>query len=155
MGFLVLGGGFLGSNPSAEAEEGKIRVRVEIFLARGQKGDAEKIREEFKAIGVSNVHFQFFRAGHPPENVAIGRNVPLHVAQKAIELAIEYNRGIKFILPQALLPGTWVGIGTSAFDEQNQIPIAGDALESLRSPDLTQEQFHSLYQETAREPSLY
>ena len=155
MVLLAIGVGVLGGNPPAEAEEGKIKVRVEIFLARSQKGDAEKIREEFKTIGVSNVHFQFFRAGHPPENVAIGRDVPLHVAQKAIELAIEYNRGIKFILPQALLPGTWVGIGTSAFDEQNQIPITGEVLEGLRSPDLTQGQFHSLYQETARDPNLY
>ena len=138
--------------PAGEArvEQDPASIRVEVFLARDQKENAEPILERFREMSVANVHFQFFRAGRPPANIAIGRNVPAGIARLAIELAIGYAQGIKLILPQELLPTTWIGIGTSAFDEQNQIPISEEGVKDLRDPSLRTDEFHDLYRRVAR-----
>ena len=139
-------------NGEVIAQESTPRIQVEVFLAGDQKRDAEVVRAQFKALSIQNVRFQFFRAGRPPANVAIGRQVPGTVARLALEMAIEYNMGVKFLLPQELLPLTWIGIGTSAFDEQNQIPVSAEAIQKLRDPALSTEAFHSLYRRlTARQ----
>lgn len=130
-------------------------VTVEVFLPRGRKSEAEKIKERFEEVGVKKVRFQYFKAGNPPDNIALGRDVPVSVARLAISLAIEYAQGVHLVVPQELLPATWVGIGTSAFDEQNQIPISEENLKRLRDPSLDQNRFHALYRELARQPNLY
>ena len=130
-------------------------VRVEVFLAKGQKKEAEAIRKGFEKVSVDNVHFQFFRAGRPPGNVAIGRAIEASIARLAIELALEHTRGIQLLVPEALLPAGWIGIGTSAFDEQNQIPITAEDVDKLRDPFLTTEQFHKLYRELSKGGKVY
>lgn len=123
------------------------KLRVEIFLARDRKGVEAEIRKQFKSSKVENVHFQFFRAGHPPENIAIGRGIPSEIARLAIQIGIQYNDDVNLLLLQNLLPPTWIGIGTSAFDELAQIPITPEDLKRLMDPSLSDEAFHQLYRE--------
>jgi hypothetical protein len=155
MCWVVIVGGVLFTDGHVIAQGDMDAIRVEVFLARDQRGDAEDIRNQFRTLSVENVRFQFFRAGRPPDNIAIGRNVPPAIARLAMDLAIQYGQGINLILPEALLPANWIGIGTSAFDEQNQIPISPKSLERLRDSSLNFEDFHALYRELARLPKIF
>lgn len=123
------------------------KIRVEIFLERDRKGVEEEIRKKFKSSNIENVHFQFFRAGHPPENIAIGKGIPSEIARLAIQVGIQYNDDVNLLLLQGLLPPTWIGIGSSAFDELSQIPIKPEDLKRLMDSSLNDEAFHQLYRE--------
>ena len=146
-GALLIAAGMLFSYGQVVAQDGEKKIRVEIFLSGSQKSNADKIREQFKTLSIENVHFQFFRAGRPPANIAIGREVPVAAAQLALKMAMQYNQGVRFLLPQMLLPITWIGIGTSAFDEASQIPVSSVAVKELSDPSLTNKQFHALYRQ--------
>ena len=121
------------------------KILVELFLSPEHKGDIEKIKKELEAVFITRLRTQVFRLGNPPENIAIGRNVSADVARLAIRLAITYNRGIKYLLPEYRFFPNHIAIGTSAFDEASQIPIQPADLERLSDPALTTEQFHELY----------
>jgi hypothetical protein len=120
-------------------------VLVEIFLSPEHRDDISAIKQALEALAVTRVRTQVFRLGHPPKNIAIGRDVPAEVAQLAIQLAVDYNGGVEFLLPQYRFFPRHVAIGTSAFDEASQIPITPEGLAQLREPELTTEAFHELY----------
>ena len=154
LGFLQLVEGGL-NHDSFASDEKPSRVRIEVFLARGQKEQAKAIRQEFEKISLDNVHFKFFRAGRPPANISIGGEIEASTARLSIELSIKHAQGIKFLVPEPLLPATWIGIGSSAFDERNQIPVTVDDVEKLRDPSLTTEQFHELYRKLSQGGEIY
>ena len=125
----------------------------------GSKEDLPEIKKKFGAVSISinRVRAQFFKLGNPPQNIAIGRNVPVSTARLAIQIAIQYNQGIKYLLAEERLATDYIAIGTSMFDELLQIPIAPEDLERLSDPSLSTPQFHSLYRhltgEDKRSPS--
>jgi len=121
------------------------KLLVELFLAKERKGDLDAIKKEFEAAGITRIRPQFFRLGNPPENIAIGKDIPADVARLAIRLAITYNRDIKFLLPEYRFFPDQIVIGSSAFDEKSQIPIGAEDLKKLSDPELTTAQFHELY----------
>lgn len=127
-------------NPQANS-----KLLVELFLAKERKGDLDAIKKEFEALGITRIRPQFFRLGNPPENIAIGKDVPADVARLVIRLAITYNRDIKFLLPQYRFFPDQIVIGSSAFDEKSQIPIRPEDLQKLSDPALATPQFHELY----------
>lgn len=120
-------------------------ILVELFLSPEHKSDIEKIKKDLEAVSITRLRTQVFRLGNPPENIAIGSNISAPVARLAIRLAITYNRGIKYLLPEYRFFPNHIAIGTSAFDEASQIPIRPEDLERLSDPTLTTEQFHELY----------
>lgn len=120
-------------------------ILVEIFLAPDRRGDSDTINRAFEAISVTRIRTQFFRLGNPPANIAIGQNVPAAVARLAIRMAVTYNGGVKFLLPQYRFFPEHIAIGTSAFDEASNIPIRPEDLDRLSDPALTTSQFHALY----------
>jgi hypothetical protein len=130
---------------SSEEQEINKKILVEIFLASERKNDVPSIKKEFEAYSVTRFRFQFFRLGNPPENIAIGSDVPADVARLAIRLAVTHNRGVKYLLGQFRFPTHYIAIGTSAFDEASQIPIRPEDLKRLSDPALTTPQFHELY----------
>lgn len=121
------------------------KILVEIFLAAQQKENLTKIKKEFEAFEITRVRAQFIRVGNPPENIAIGRNITAPVARLAIQMAITYNQGIKYLLPEERLSPNYIAIGTSMFDELFQIPISAEDLKRLSDPTLTTPEFHALY----------
>ena len=121
------------------------RILVEITLAPERRGDFEAIRQAFEAMSISRIHRDFLRLGHPPRNIVFGKAVPAETAREAIRLARVYNRGITKILPERRFIPHYIGIGTSAFDELVQVPIAPADVERLANPSLSTEAFHRLY----------
>ncbi|NKE70031.1 hypothetical protein [Candidatus Manganitrophus noduliformans] len=128
-----------------EGQEENRKILVELFLARERKSDIDKIKQELEALSISRIRPQFFRLGNPPENIAIGKNIPAPVARVAMRLAITYNRGIKYLLPEFRYFPDHIVIGSSAFDESSQIPVAPEDVEKLLNPELSTEEFHNLY----------
>ncbi len=128
-------------------------ILVEIFLARDQKTHWEAIRKEFESVSIVKVRPKFFPLGHPPENIAIGKNISAPIARLAIRLAVTYNRDVKLLLPEKRLAANYLAIGTSIFDESFQVPITPEDLRRLSDPALTTEQFHLLYRRLTGEES--
>jgi len=121
------------------------KILVEVFLSKEHQTDAEAIKKEFAAVSITKVRPQVFKAGNPPENIAIGPNIPADIARLAIRLALTYNRGVKLLLPEERLRTDYIAIGTSIFDESFQRPITPEQLKQLSDPSLTTDQFHALY----------
>ena len=124
---------------------------IEIWLAHKHKKDKHAIYQRLRdsSIKVIRSTVQFWRAkgGHPPENIAIGRAVKAEDARYAINLALELNDNIEYLVIQRLNPPNYVAIGTSAWDEKSLIKISPSELKELKNPALTTEEFHKLYLE--------
>ncbi|MBI3802152.1 MAG: hypothetical protein HY282_00115 [Nitrospirae bacterium] len=129
---------------SAELETNR-KILVELFLAAERKSDLDQIKRELEAVKITRIRPQFFKLGNPPQNIAIGKNIPASVARLAIKLARTYNRDIKTILPEYRFFPDHIVIGSSAFDEKSEIPITPQDLEKLSDPSLDTEAFHNLY----------
>lgn len=130
---------------SAELPDAPSSILVEIFLSPDHRNDIDAIKREFAVASITRVRTQTFRLGHPPKNIAIGKNVPAEMARLAIRLARDYNDGVNFLLPEYRFFPDHIAIGTSAFDEASQIPIQQEDLDRLADPSLTTEAFHDLY----------
>jgi len=142
----------LGRGSESREEANPTSILVEVWLSPENRKDADAIKQKFQAVSITNVRFQFFRAGRPPVNIAIGRDVPSSIARLSFDLAIRYNRGIHYLIPDVLLPANYIAIGTSAFDETRQIPITQENFKELSDPGLATEQFHQLYHTLSRIP---
>jgi hypothetical protein len=129
--------------PPAQAPSSDILI--ELFLSPEQREAIPVIKREFKALSITRVRPQVFRLGNPPKNIAIGKDVPAPVARLALQLAVDYNRGVDFLLPEYRYFPKHIVIGSSAFDEASQIPIKPEDLQRLRDPSLSTDQFHELY----------
>ncbi len=121
--------------------------RVEVVLADQYKSQVAALREEFAQAGLTNVHFQFAKLGQPPQNIGLGRAVPVELAREAIRLAAKYNLGVGILLPDRLFPPRFVTIASSNYDDTVEWPISPAQLAQLQSPELTTDQFHRLYRE--------
>lgn len=130
---------------SSEDPQVNQKILVELFLAPERKGDLDQIKRELEAVHITRIRPQFFRLGNPPQNIAIGKDIPASVARLAIKLARTYNRDIKKILPEYRFFPNHIVIGSSAFDEKSEIPIKPEDLEKLSDPSLSTEAFHNLY----------
>lgn len=130
---------------TGESLETNRKILVELFLAKDRKDDFKKIKQELEALSITRIRPQYFRLGNPPPNIAIGKNIPASVARVAMQLAITYNGGIKYLLPEFRYFPDHIVIGSSAFDESSQIPVAPEDVEKLLNPELSTEEFHNLY----------
>lgn len=147
----------LGEAPDISGEKGEAlppeKILVEVFLGKKYKKDNKALQAEWEQYGLklSRVRLQFFKLGDPPENMAIGSDIPAPIARFAIEWALEKNKGVRYILPQFRFFKHHIVIGSSHYDEDSQIPITADDLESLRNPELTTVQFHEVYRKLTGE----
>lgn len=130
---------------TGEGQETNRKILVELFLAKDRKDDFKKIKQELEALSITRIRPQYFRLGNPPLNIAIGKNIPASVARVAMQLAITYNGGIKYLLPEFRYFPDHIVIGSSAFDESSQIPVTPEDVEKLLNPELSTEEFHNLY----------
>ena len=121
------------------------KILVELYLAKERKADLVKIKEKLGAASITRIRAQFFRMGTPPDNIAIGKDISASVARLALQLAVDYNVGVNYLLPEFRFFPLHIAIGTSAFDEKSQIPITAEDLKKLRDPSLNTSQFHALY----------
>ena len=130
---------------AAEVVSGPPVSRIEVVLASQYKDQVAAVKEEFVQAGMTNVHFQFFRQGQPPQNIGLGRDVPADKAREAIRLALKYNLGVGILLPERLFPPRFVTIASSNYDDTVEYPIDQATLAQLQNETLTTEEFHRLY----------
>jgi hypothetical protein len=121
--------------------------RVEVVLAYPYRTREADIKKEFAQAGFTNVHFQYARMGHPPQNIGLGREVPADKAREAIRLAIKYNLGVDILLPERLFPPRFITIASSNYDDTVEYPITQETLATLQDSALSTEAFHRLYRD--------
>jgi hypothetical protein len=137
---------------AAEVVSAPMVSRVEVVLASQYKNQVAALTDEFSQAGMTNVHFQFFRQGQPPQNIGLGREVPADKAREVIRLALKYNLGVGILLPERLFPPRFVTIASSNYDDTVEFPIDQAALAQLQNQNLTTEEFHRLYQDLTSSP---
>jgi hypothetical protein len=120
-------------------------IKIELNLARKWKKEDKSIKELFREASINRVFIQYFRVGEPPTNIIIGRDVPAYIGRLAIEAAILLNGGVHTLLPEFRFFPHYIAFGSSAYDEQAEIPIMPEELDKLRDPKLTTEEFHTYY----------
>lgn len=120
-------------------------IKVELILAKKWKKEDKAIKEIFREASIKRVFIQYFRHGQPPTNLVIGRDIPAHIGRLAIEAAILLNGGVDTLLPEFRFFPHYIAFGSSAFDEQAEIPIMPEELDKLRDPKLSTEEFHAYY----------
>lgn len=127
------------------------KILVEVFLAKEYKKKKTALKEDWGKLGIKRVRLQFFRMGNPPDNMAIGSDIPASTARFAIEWALRNNKGVHYILPQFRFFKHHIVIGSSHYDEDAQIRISAEELDSLRNPELTTAEFHAVYRKLTGE----
>jgi hypothetical protein len=144
--FLVMLLGILPVSSAVAAEQEPASAgRVEVVLANEHRKNVNEIKRDFAEAGLTNVHVQFMKAGHPPTNIGVGPHVTAERARAAIRMAKHYNRGITILLPERLFPDHYVTIASSSFDDTVEYLVNEEAMKELENPLLTTEQFHALY----------
>lgn len=128
---------------------------IEMWLAHKHKKKKKELRSYLKSKSIKVLHhtIQYWRptGGHPPTNIAIGRDLSAEDARFVIDLALQYNDEVNGLIFQSLNPPNYVAIATSAWDDNSETPITPDQLTALRDTKLTTEEFHRLYREFTKE----
>lgn len=148
-GFILLLGATASSVQAAEGCQpiGEKKVKIEAWISKKFKKDRRAILKEFREINNAKVSMKVFPMGDPNKVIAIGRCVPVDIAQQAIEKALKYSGGIQSLVNQRGIPTHWVAIGTTAFDEYSQRKVSEEQVAKLRDGTLTTQGFQSLYEE--------
>ena len=123
----------------------KTELKVEAWLSKKYKKNYINIREEFREMGNTNVGLFIYPAENPSRIVAIGRCVPVHLAQHFLKKAKKYSIGTTHLVNQGFISSHWSGLGSSLFSENSMNPIAPNQLAMLMENSLDTESFHVLY----------
>ena len=92
--------------------------------------------------------------GNTSDVVAVGRCVPVHIAQHVLTTAIKYTGGVGSLVVQEFVHGHWIGIGTTMFDEPSQKKVTEEQVQQLLNPDLGDKKFHMLYRKFSKQNKL-
>ena len=143
-----------GYKPSCDTNRTTV-CTIEMWLAHKHKKNNRQIRKFLKSKNLKvlrhTIQYWKFKGGHPPTNIAIGSMVSAKDARLMIDIAIQYNDHIDGLILRPLNPPNYVAIATSAWDEQSEVPVTPEDLKKLRNPELTTEEFQSLYAELTDE----
>ncbi len=123
----------------------KKRIKVEGWISKKFKKQKKAIAKEFGELGHTRVVLKVFPMGETAKVVAVGRCVPAHLARHILATALKYTGGIESLVNQGFLSPTWVGIGTTVFDEPSQQIVNAEQVQQLLDPKLSTEEFHALY----------
>lgn len=142
---LLWGAVFIGADTAWAETPGTANRKIEIWLAADRRPDEPEIRKRLTAVGFDRISIAYFRAGKPPKNFALGRDIPVEAAHLIIQLAEEYNGGIEFLISGGRFFPWYATIGSSAFDEIVQVPVTQADVDRLKDSTLTSEAFQDLY----------
>ena len=123
----------------------KTDLKVEAWLSKKYEKKYINIREEFREMGNTNVGLFIYPAENPSRIVAIGRCVPVHLAQHFLKKAKKYSIGTTHLVNQGFISSYWSGLGSSLFSENSMNPIAPNQLAMLMEESLDTQSFHALY----------
>ena len=126
-------------------ETNKNKVRVEAWLSKKYEKNYFDIKKEFKEMGRARVGLFIYPAENPSRIVAIGRCVPVHLAQHFLKKAEKYSIGTTHLVNQGFVSSHWSGLGSSLFSENSMNPITPEQLALLMEDNLDTQSFHALY----------
>ena len=123
----------------------KKQVKVEAWVSKKYEKDYRAIRREFQEMGNTKVGLFFYPAENPSRVVAIGRCVPVYMAQHFMKKAWKYSLGTTHLVHQGFISSHWAGLGTSLFSENSMSAISPQQLNQLMDESLDTESFHKMY----------
>jgi len=129
----------------------EIRTTLKLKLAREWKKKKKAIKKDFKAANKAlKFRLEFFAPRMtPPQNLGIGKCLSAKEGRLAIQKALEFNRGVEFVIMQEFMPHHWAMVGTTDLAELTFIKITPDELKQLSDPSLSTEQFQNRYRKLA------
>lgn len=127
------------------------RTKIDMKLAKKYKKKKKTIKKELIALDESlKVRLTFFPMNlDPPMNLGIGKCVSAENGRLAIKKALEFNRGVNFLIMQEFMPHHWARVGATDLAELTWIAITADDLAGLSDPSLSDEQFQKTYRKLA------
>ena len=123
----------------------KKHVKIEAWLSKKFEKEYWNIRDEFREMGNTKVGLFIYPAENPSKIVAIGRCVPVYLAQYFLKKADKYSIGTTHLVNQGFVSSHWTGIGTSMFSENSMNPITPHQLSMLMDETLDTESFQKIY----------
>jgi hypothetical protein len=145
---LIILGLFLGNSAQAQVNcepLDKKRIKIEGYISKKFRKQRKAIFKEFTALGNSRAALRVYPMGETSKVIAIGKCVPVHIAQHVIKKAMEYSTGVESLVQQQFIHGHWIGVGVTIFDEPSQQLVSAEQVQLLLNPDLSNEAFHRLY----------
>jgi len=141
---------FLFLSGPAQAQEkcqplDKKRIKIEGYISKKFRKQRKAVFKEFTELGNSRAALRVYPMGETSKVIAIGKCVPVHIAQHVIKKAMEYSTGVESLVQQQFVHGHWIGVGVTIFDEPSQQLVSSEQVQQLLNPDLSTEEFHKLY----------
>ena len=96
-------------------------------------------------MGNTKVGLFVYPAENPSRVVAIGRCVPVFLAQYFLKKAKKYSLGTTHLVNQGLISENWLGMGTSLFGKNSMSLITSRQLKMLMDETLDNEAFQRMY----------
>lgn len=143
--------------PPALAEEDCLSisqkpVKLEAWLSKRYEKYLKSIRKDLAGMGNTRVGLFVYPTENPSRVVAIGRCVPVYIAQYILTKAEEYKLGTTHLVNQGFVSSHWTGIGTSLFSENSMNAVTPKQLQALMDDTLDTESFHEMYRALTRQP---
>ncbi len=136
-------------NPAQAQEKcqpiNKKRIKIEGYIAKKFRKNRKAIIKEFTELGNSKAALRVYPMGETSKVIAIGKCVPVNIAQHVIKKAIEYSTGVESLVQQQFVHGHWIGVGVTIFDEPSQQLVSAEQVQLMLNPNLSNEAFHKLY----------
>ena len=126
-------------------EKTKNKIKVEAWLSKKYEKKFLDIQKEFLEMGNTKVGLFIYPAENPSRVVAIGRCVPVYLAQYFLKKAKKYSLGTTHLVNQRLISENWFGMGTSMFGKNSMSPITSQQLTILMDETLDTESFQKMY----------
>ena len=141
---------FLFLSGPAQAQEkcqplDKKRIKIEGYISKKFRKQRKAVIKEFTELGDSRAALRVYPMGETSKVIAIGKCVPVLIAQHAIKKAMQYSTGVESLVQQQFVHGHWIGVGVTIFDEPSQQLVSSEQVQQLLNPDLSTEEFHKLY----------
>jgi hypothetical protein len=123
----------------------KKRIKIEGYISKKFRKQRKAVFKEFTELGNSRAALRVYPMGETSKVIAIGKCVPVHIAQHVIKKAMEYSTGVESLVQQQFVHGHWIGVGVTIFDEPSQQLVSSEQVQQMLNPDLSNEEFHKLY----------
>ncbi len=123
----------------------KKSIKIEGFISKSYRKQRKQVFQEFGEIGSTRVALRVYPMGETSKVIAVGRCVPVYIAQHIIKKSMQYSTGVESLVQQQFIHTHWMGVGVTMFDEPSQQIVSAEQVQQLLQQDLSNEEFHKLY----------
>ena len=123
----------------------KKSIKIEGFISKSYRKQRKQVFQEFGEIGSTRVALRVYPMGETSKVIAVGRCVPVYIAQHIIKKSMQYSTGVESLVQQQFIHTHWIGVGVTMFDEPSQQIVSAEQVQQLLQQDLSNEEFHKLY----------